>query len=105
MVPLVLEARGLDVTPEMICRLERAGDAGSAAILRRVYEDEIGHVAVGARWFERLCRERGLDPEAAFHERVRRYFKGALKPPFNRAARDSAGLPAEYYEPLAGAAA
>ena len=104
-VPLVLEARGLDVTPEMICRLERAGDAGSAAILRRIYEDEIGHVAVGARWFERLCRERGLDPEAAFHERVRRYFKGALKPPFNRAARDSAGLPAEYYEPLAGAAA
>ncbi len=83
-VPLVLEARGLDVTPEMICRLERAGDAGSAAILRRVYEDEIGHVAVGARWFERLCRERGLDPEAAFHQRVRRYFKGALKPPFNR---------------------
>src|SRR5947207_183763 len=104
-VPLVLEARGLDVTPEMICRLERAGDAGSAAILRRIYEDEIGHVAVGARWFERLCRERGLDPEAAFHQRVRRYFKGALKPPFNRAARDSAGLPAAYYEPLAGAAA
>jgi uncharacterized ferritin-like protein (DUF455 family) len=104
-VPLVLEARGLDVTPEMICRLERAGDTGSAAILRRIYEDEIGHVAVGARWFERLCREHGLDPEAAFHQRVRRYFKGALKPPFNRAARDSAGLPAEYYEPLAGAAA
>jgi len=44
-VPLVLEARGLDVTPEMICRLERAGDAGSAAILRCIYEDEIGHVA------------------------------------------------------------
>jgi uncharacterized ferritin-like protein (DUF455 family) len=104
-VPLVLEARGLDVTPEMICRLERAGDTGSAAILHRIYEDEIGHVAVGARWFRRVCRERSLDPEAAFHERVRRYFKGALKPPFNRAARDSAGLPAAYYEPLAGAAA
>ena len=104
-VPLVLEARGLDVTPEMICRLERAGDAGSAAILRRIYEDEIGHVAVGARWFERLCRERSLDPQAAFHDRVRRYFKGALKPPFNREARDAAGLPAGYYEPLAGAAA
>jgi uncharacterized ferritin-like protein (DUF455 family) len=89
----------------MICRLERAGDRASAAILRRIYQDEIGHVAVGARWFERLCRERGLDPEAAFQDRVRRYFKGALKPPFNRAARDDAGLPAAYYEPLAGVTA
>ena len=65
-VPLVLEARGLDVTPEMILRLERAGDSASAGILRRVYEDEIGHVAVGARWLNRLCRERGLDPDAVF---------------------------------------
>ena len=100
-VPLVLEARGLDVTPEMILRLERAGDAASAAVLRRIYQDEIGHVAVGLRWFEWLCRRRGLDPAAAFHDRVRRYFTGALKPPFNRAARDAAGFPAEYYEPLA----
>lgn len=100
-VPLVLEARGLDVTPEMILRLERAGDRDSAAILQRVYQDEIGHVAVGARWFERLCREHGLDPQAAFHDRVRRYFKGVLKAPFNRDARDLAGLTAGYYEPLA----
>ena len=100
-VPLVLEARGLDVTPEMIRRLERAGDPESAAILARVYQDEIGHVAVGVRWFDRLCRERGLDPQAAFHDRVRRYFSGALKPPFNREARDQAGFPAAYYEPLA----
>jgi uncharacterized ferritin-like protein (DUF455 family) len=100
-VPLVLEARGLDITPEMIRRLERAGDLASAGILRRIYEDEIGHVAVGARWFERLCRQRGLNPEAAFRDNVRRYFTGALKPPFNREARDVAGLPAAYYEPLA----
>lgn len=104
-VPLVLEARGLDVTPEMKLRLERAGDAASAAILGRIYRDEIGHVAAGRRWFERLCRERGDDPEAVFHAKVRRYFTGALKPPFNRAARDQAGLPAAYYEPLACAAA
>jgi uncharacterized ferritin-like protein (DUF455 family) len=100
-VPLVLEARGLDVSPEMIARLERAGDAASAAILRRIYADEIGHVAVGARWFDRLCRARGLDPAAVFHDRVRRYFGGALKPPFNREARDRAGLPAGFYAPLA----
>jgi uncharacterized ferritin-like protein (DUF455 family) len=100
-VPLVLEARGLDVTPEMIRRLERAGDPESALILARIYEDEIGHVAVGLRWFERICHEHCLDPEAAFHDRVRRYFRGGLKPPFNREARDKAGVPASYYEPLA----
>lgn len=99
-VPLVLEARGLDVTPEMIMRLQRAGDLASAAILRRVYEDEIGHVRVGATWFERICRQRGLDPEAVFHDRVRRYFSGALKPPFNREAREAAGLPSRWYELL-----
>jgi uncharacterized ferritin-like protein (DUF455 family) len=101
-VPLVLEARGLDVTPEMIRRLERAGDLDSAAILHRIYADEIDHVAAGARWFDILCRDRGLDPETVFHDRVRRYFKGHVKPPFNRDARDRAGFPARYYEPLAG---
>jgi uncharacterized ferritin-like protein (DUF455 family) len=99
-VPLVLEARGLDVTPEMIARLERTGDAASATILRRTYQDEIGHVAVGMRWFDHLCRGRGLEPEAVFQERVRRYFSGALKPPFNREARDAAGLPPRWYEVL-----
>jgi len=101
-VPLVLEARGLDVTPEMIRRLERAGDPDSAAILRRIYADEIDHVAAGARWFDVLCRDQGLDPETVFHDRVRRYFKGHIKAPFNRDARDRAGFPARYYETLAG---
>jgi uncharacterized ferritin-like protein (DUF455 family) len=100
-VPLVLEARGLDVTPEMVARLERVGDLPSAEILRRIYRDEIGHVAVGLRWFDRLCRMRGLVPEEVFHERVQRYFKGDLKPPFNHKARAAAGFPPHYYEPLA----
>ncbi len=99
-VPLVLEARGLDVTPQMAAKLDRAGDAQSAAILRRIYDDEIGHVAIGMRWFDRLCRVRGLVPEAVFGERVRRCFKGDLKPPFNHAARAAAGLPRRFYEPL-----
>ena len=102
-VPLVLEARGLDVTPQMIERLDRAGDPDSAAVLDRICRDEIGHVAVGARWFERLCRDAGLDPAATFRDRVGRYFKGALKPPFNRAARDAAGFPADWYAPLSTA--
>jgi uncharacterized ferritin-like protein (DUF455 family) len=96
-VPLVLEARGLDVTPEMMRRLERADDTDSAAILARIYADEIGHVAVGARWFQHLCQVRGLDPAATFQDRVRRYFTGALKPPFNREARNAAGMPDEFY--------
>ena len=100
-VPLVLEARGLDVTPEMMARLERVGDMPSAEILRRIYRDEIGHVAIGLRWFERLCRARGLVPEEVFRDRVKRCFKGDLKPPFNLEARSAAGFPPHYYEPLA----
>jgi uncharacterized ferritin-like protein (DUF455 family) len=100
-VPLVLEARGLDVTPEMAARVERAGDTPTAAILHRIYHDEIGHVAVGLRWFEGLCRARGLVPERVFHDRVRRCFRGELKPPFNHEARAAAGFPPHYYEPLA----
>jgi uncharacterized ferritin-like protein (DUF455 family) len=100
-VPLVLEARGLDVTPEMIRRLQAAGDEDSVAILQRIHTDEIGHVAVGVRWFDRLCRERGLDPAATFRDRVSRYFDGLLKPPFNDEARGRAGMPRDYYLPLA----
>jgi uncharacterized ferritin-like protein (DUF455 family) len=104
-VPLVLEARGLDVTPEMAARLERAGDQDSAALLRRIHHDEIGHVAAGVRWFEWLCVAHGLVPEQVFHEKVQRYFKGQLKPPFNQSARAAAGFSAQYYEPLASISA
>jgi uncharacterized ferritin-like protein (DUF455 family) len=100
-VPLVLEARGLDVTPGMVAQLERIGDRQSAAILRRIYCDEIGHVAIGVCWFDRVCCSCGLVPSEVFCERVRRCFKGNLKPPFNREARVAAGFPTHYYEPLA----
>ena len=100
-VPLVLEARGLDVTPAMIGRLERAGDHESSAVLKRIYEDEIVHVAAGRRWFEWACARDGLSPVETYHDRVRRYFKGSLKPPFNDQARAQAGLSAAFYAPLA----
>jgi len=99
-VPLVLEARGLDVTPEMVATLERVGDPESAAVLRRIYRDEIDHVAAGVRWFDELCRARGLIPDETFRQVVPRYFKGELKPPFNHEARAAAGFPARYFEPL-----
>ncbi|MGE0651321.1 MAG: ferritin-like domain-containing protein [Alphaproteobacteria bacterium] len=96
-VPLVLEARGLDVTPAMIERMARFGDSATAALLRTIYEDEIGHVAVGRKWFQRIARDRGLDARAAWQTLVEQRFRGALKPPFNREARDAAGLPEDWY--------
>lgn len=101
-VPLVLEARGLDVTPAMIDNLNRAGDTESAAILDIIYRDEIGHVAIGTRWFTATARARGLDPEQAYHSLVRIHFKGGLKPPFNHAARTEAGMSSGFYEGLVG---
>ena len=96
-VPLVLEARGLDVTPAMITKLKAVDDLESAAILEVIYQDEIGHVAAGQRWFDYLCDRRGLSAEAAWPEFVRRCFKGDLKPPFNHAARRRAGMTPGIY--------
>lgn len=101
LVPLVLEARGLDVTPPMIANLRRADDADGAAALERIYADEIGHVAAGRRWFGHVCAARGLDPAATYHDLVRRHYRTALKPPFNTEARARAGMEAAFYQPLA----
>ncbi len=101
-VPLVLEARGLDVTPAIIGKLERAGDGASAAVLQVIYDDEIGHVAIGKRWFDFVCARRDLEPVSAWQDLVRRHFKGRLKPPFNEDGRTAADFPPDYYAPLAG---
>ncbi len=100
-VPLVLEARGLDVTPQMTARLRKAGDHASADILQLIHDEEIGHVAIGRRWFDHCCRQSNRDPVSTFQELVRQHFRGSLKPPFNVASRDRAGLTANYYAPLA----
>jgi len=99
--PMVLEARGLDVTPALIGAFERAGDARSAAILERIYRDEIRHVATGSRWFESACESRPFAPVSHWQNLIRAHFKGALKPPFNDSARGRAGLSREYYSGLA----
>lgn len=96
-VPLVLEARGLDVTPAMTAKLRAAADHASVAILETIYQDEIGHVRVGQRWFGFACASRGLEPAQAWRDYVATYFKGALKPPFNTAARNAAGMPQSWY--------
>lgn len=100
-VPLVLEARGLDVTPMMIEKLRAADDNESADILEVIHRDEITHVAAGQRWFHELCARDGTDPSKAFQHYVRNYFKGELKPPFNETSRSAAGMPKSYYTTLA----
>ncbi len=100
-VPLVLEARGLDVTPKMAQRLDHSGDHRSARLLRHICLQEIGHVAAGMRWFEWLCRVRGRVAAEVFREQVARRFGGRLKPPYNHAARHAANFPRAYYEPEA----
>jgi uncharacterized ferritin-like protein (DUF455 family) len=100
-VPMVLEARGLDVTPAAVARFEAAGDTRSAAILGRIYRDEIRHVGAGSKWFRRGCESRRIAPVPTWKRLVRDHFKGTIKPPFNDSARDEAGLSRDYYSALA----
>jgi len=101
LIPLVLEARGLDVGPAMLARVEAHGDHDSAQVLRIIYNDEKRHVAFGLKWFNFLCAREARDPMTTFHALVRKYFRGPLKPPFNEKARTEAGLTPGFYKPLA----
>ena len=96
-VPMVLEARGLDVTPAMIKRFEKVGDLDTVSILETIYKDEKLHVAAGVKWFHEVCSSENLEPTRCFHEKLDTYFKGKLKPPFNQAARTAAGMPLAFY--------
>lgn len=100
-VPMVLEARGLDVTPGMIEIFRKAGDQLALDALSVIYAEEVGHVAYGSKWFHFLCGRENSDPKEVFHALVRKYFHGALKPPFNEEKRAEAGLPPDFYWPLA----
>ncbi|WP_394153016.1 ferritin-like domain-containing protein [Loktanella salsilacus] len=102
-VPMVLEARGLDVTPGMIDIFRKAGDSQVVAALEIIYAEEVHHVAYGSKWFHFLCGRHDLDPVVAFQGLVRRYFHGRLKPPFNEEKRAEAGLPPDFYWPLSEA--
>ena len=99
-VPLILEARGLDVTPALQAKMRETGDNASADVLDIIYNDEKGHVAVGAKWFRFLCAREKKDPAATFKDLVRSNFRSPLKPPFNEEKRAEAGLPPDFYWPL-----
>lgn len=92
LVPRVMEARGLDVTPGMIKKFTSIGDHRSVEILQIIYSDEIGHVRIGNHWFRYLCQQRGLSPGDTFRELVDIYLKGNLRGPFNIQARLEAGF-------------
>lgn len=99
-VPLILEARGLDVTPSLLAKMREVGDHDTADVLEIIYEDEKKHVAIGAKWFRFICAREGKDPAETFRLLVRANFRGGLKPPFNDLARAAAGLTPTFYRSL-----
>jgi uncharacterized ferritin-like protein (DUF455 family) len=92
LVPRVLEARGLDATPAIVEKLRSAGDDKAVAILAIIERDEIGHVAIGNRWYLHLCQERGLEPVQTFRRLLKEFDAPPLKPPFNIEARRKSGF-------------
>jgi len=94
LVPRFMEARGLDVTPGMIARLQAVGDDASVKVLERILHDEVGHVALGSHWFHWICGQRGLAPEAEYFALIDRHLKGQARGPFNLELRRQAGFSA-----------
>ena len=92
LVPRTLEARGLDATPPLQAKLGKAGDARAVAILDVILRDEVGHVAIGNRWYRFACERDRFDPVAIYPGLVERYAAPRLRPPFNHAARRAAGF-------------
>lgn len=92
LVPRILEARGLDVTPALVKQFERAGDSQTAQVLALILEEEVAHVEAGSRWFRYLCDARNLDPDTTWFERVTHYMGTDIRCPINLADRDKAGF-------------
>lgn len=104
LVPRVLEARGLDVTPGMIAKLTSLGDKETVAILEIILREEIGHVASGSRWYRWYCEREGVEPRSRFRELLHEYAGGVLHGPFNTEARLMAGFDADELQSLCDAA-
>jgi uncharacterized ferritin-like protein (DUF455 family) len=92
LVPRVMEARGLDVTPPMIEKFDQVGDVAAVAILERIYRDEIDHVRIGNHWYQLLCDQQGIDAQSQFKLLVEEHMGGQLRGPFNWPARLEAGF-------------
>ena len=92
LVPRTMEARGLDATPQVRAKLAQARDMAAAAILDIILRDEIGHVAIGNRWYTWLCEQRGLEPVATYARLATEYQAPVMRGPFNLEARRAAGF-------------
>jgi uncharacterized ferritin-like protein (DUF455 family) len=92
LVPRVMEARGLDVTPGMMERFASIGDQQTVAILQIILRDEVGHVEAGSRWFRYLCEQRGLEPEATYFDLLQEHLAGGIRCPLHKPARLAAGF-------------
>jgi uncharacterized ferritin-like protein (DUF455 family) len=103
LVPRVLEARGLDVTPGMIARLRSVGDDATAGILEVILREEVPHVAAGTRWFRFCCEREDRNPETTFADLLREFVPTGLRGPFNLDARRAAGFGETELARLAGA--
>jgi uncharacterized ferritin-like protein (DUF455 family) len=103
LVPRTLEARGLDASPPIRARLQQAGDHTSAAILDVILRDEIGHVAIGNRWFRYLCGQLERDPMQAHADAAARYHAPLTRGPINLAARRAAGFNDQELQVLSNA--
>lgn len=95
LVPRVLEARGLDVTPGIVKKLKDIKDEQAVKILEIIFRDEIGHVETGSYWFRYLCEKRKLDSEQTFKQLINEYMKGSIRGPFDRDTRKRAGFTEE----------
>lgn len=100
LVPRVLEARGLDVTPAMMKKLTSAGDHKTVSILEIILRDEIGHVRIGSHWFKHCCVKRNLEPLATFRQLLTDHMNGSLRGPFYTEARLQAGFTEEEMQEL-----
>jgi uncharacterized ferritin-like protein (DUF455 family) len=99
-VPRTLEARGLDASPAVRAKFASVGDPASAAVIDVILRDEIGHVAVGNRWFRHLCAARGQDPRAVHRWALRQFEVPTPKGPFNLRARLEAGFTSQELDEL-----
>jgi uncharacterized ferritin-like protein (DUF455 family) len=100
LVPRVMEACGLDVTPGMIVKFAQVGDQEAVEILEIIYRDEVEHVRIGNYWYQQLCAQQELDASETFYELIKHYMGGKLRGPFNWPARLEAGFRAEELSAL-----
>ncbi|MDO9052897.1 MAG: ferritin-like domain-containing protein [Gallionella sp.] len=92
LVPRTMEARGLDAVPPVRAKLAQVGDKAVVAILDIILRDEIGHVAIGNRWYGFLCEQRDLEPLETYARLAVEYAAPVLRGPFNLPARRAAGF-------------